>query len=844
MENLDSIPSQETEEYIKNNHEHVIAKPHRNVGLIKSEQEFKHETEKAPAYRTKISHEIMETGFMNEFNDSSQYEIDASTENKPMDTVHEQLKVMENMDTTDENDDRDDMSYKDGIINKQKKKGKCDICETEFTGKFHVKHLKRHMKNVHVKVMQRKVKIKTHQCNSCEKAFGRPEHLRRHIQCVHEGQKNYKCDFCEKAFARPDRLKRHIAVKHEGFNEDARCKLCGKSYSEKSTLKRHILAVHKDEVYPDNEVYDESYGNDESDSYYQNEKSKFSCNICAKEFSRPQHVKRHIEQVHGKDINDEKYNPWVVNSLEEFLYYCCPECDLTRETIYQSKEVFFQHAMQHHPMAKETLEIFGMKEEPFDQNGTIFYDEYEGLDDSHLYYPTIEYEDENVDKSKETDDDPKIKLQCQYCNYSNIGNKRNLKRHIEAVHGTKKFNCEYCDMKFSRKDVLKGHVASIHKDKIQSVEKSINLQQNFINKSQSLEMKKEPLDENGHENTYIAQPDLFQTDIKSEIKADDDSYFNDISYDNGMKSESKKKAKCEICEKEFLGKNHTKHLRRHMKNVHDKQRNYEYCEYCAKNFETPEELKSHIKELHGENKEIKCHKCEKTFSRTDSLKQHIKEHNKIYPCEHCGKTFAYTKGLKVHIDTIHNRLTESMCDRCDKIFTRPEHLKRHIAFVHEGKKDIRNEICNKCGKTFADRSVLKKHIDTVHEGVRTEACKFCGKTFTHNSHLKSHIRAAHEGVKYPCDKCDKTFTTRSNLKVHDDSIHKGLKYQCPMSKCEKWFSQKQKIKSHIASAHEGVTFSCTFCDRVFSMKTELNRHNKNVHTNKQQKPPTRTIMHF
>ena len=63
-------------------------------------------------------------------------------------------------------------------------------------------------------------------------------------------------------------------------------------------------------------------------------------------------------------------------------------------------------------------------------------------------------------------------------------------------------------------------------------------------------------------------------------------------------------------------------------------------------------------------------------------------------------------------------------------------------------------------------------------------------------------------------------------------------------KCEKWFSQKQKIKSHIASAHEGVTFSCTFCDRVFSMKTELNRHNKNVHTNKQQKPPTRTIMHF
>ena len=86
--------------------------------MIKSEQEFKHETEKAPEYRTKKCHEIMEKGFMNEFNDSSQCEIDASTENKPMDTVHEQLKVMEDIDTTDENDDKDDMSYKDGIINK------------------------------------------------------------------------------------------------------------------------------------------------------------------------------------------------------------------------------------------------------------------------------------------------------------------------------------------------------------------------------------------------------------------------------------------------------------------------------------------------------------------------------------------------------------------------------------------------------------------------------------------------------------------------------------------------------------------------------------------------------
>ena len=34
-------------------------------------------------------------------------------------------------------------------------------------------------------------------------------------------------------------------------------------------------------------------------------------------------------------------NPWTVEHLEEFLYYCCPECDEKS----QSKELFLQHAL-------------------------------------------------------------------------------------------------------------------------------------------------------------------------------------------------------------------------------------------------------------------------------------------------------------------------------------------------------------------------------------------------------------------------------------------------------------------------------------------------------------------
>ena len=42
---------------------------------------------------------------------------------------------------------------------------------------------------------------------------------------------------------------------------------------------------------------------------------------------------------------DTKHNPWSVENLDEFLYFCCPECD--NKT--QSKTGFINHAYLNHP---------------------------------------------------------------------------------------------------------------------------------------------------------------------------------------------------------------------------------------------------------------------------------------------------------------------------------------------------------------------------------------------------------------------------------------------------------------------------------------------------------------
>ena len=40
-------------------------------------------------------------------------------------------------------------------------------------------------------------------------------------------------------------------------------------------------------------------------------------------------------------------NPWDVGNLEDFLYYCCPECDV--KVVHerdQSRDLFLQHATE------------------------------------------------------------------------------------------------------------------------------------------------------------------------------------------------------------------------------------------------------------------------------------------------------------------------------------------------------------------------------------------------------------------------------------------------------------------------------------------------------------------
>jgi DNA-directed RNA polymerase subunit RPC12/RpoP len=85
--------------------------------------------------------------------------------------------------------------------------------------------------------------------------------------------------------------------------------------------------------------------------------------------------------------------------------------------------------------------------------------------------------------------------------------------------------------------------------------------------------------------------------------------------------------------------------------------------------------------------------------------------------------------------------------------------------------------------------------------------------------------------RFSCNRCNKTFTRKSNLKRHQDSVHSTERpFQCPY--CS--FSTKRKdiLDRHIREKHFGVRYNCEICKESFTQLTSLKRHANSVHNQK------------
>ena len=184
---------------------------------------------------------------------------------------------------------------------------------------------------------------------------------------------------------------------------------------------------------------------------------------------------------------------------------------------------------------------------------------------------------------------------------------------------------------------------------------------------------------------------------------------------------------------------------------------------------------------------------------------------------------------------------EHVCSKCNKTFEKKRKLGWHLKNVH-------NEIlpkCDICDKTYSNKYNLKRHTQIVHQNVRNKMCQSCGKCY---DKLRDVVQ--HERKCIGCEKCGTACKTLAELQEHNKDCSGSSYIRSKKIKtdiclfCQKLFSSKTKLRRHIKNLHEknnneeGIHVQkklrerCNFCERTFKRHQNMKRHVESVHSKK------------
>ena len=137
---------------------------------------------------------------------------------------------------------------------------------------------------------------------------------------------------------------------------------------------------------------------------------------------------------------------------------------------------------------------------------------------------------------------------------------------------------------------------------------------------------------------------------------------------------------CAFCKKSFKS-NIT--LEKHVANVHENEKKYEFCNICETMFV---DLRNHIRKIHTRGTE-KCILCGKGVSDLKAHQARIHgEINKKYECDICEHKSANKHALKMHSEAMHSNgenVKSINCPYCEKGYRHKKGLVDHIQKYHE-----------------------------------------------------------------------------------------------------------------------------------------------------------------
>ena len=615
----------------------------------------------------------------------------------------------------------------------------CHLCSSYFISAL---SLKRHVKQVHekqndfsdlectpsaYKIGKTEVPVgaKNNICHICDLAFSEFSSLENHLVNVHTFKKQYQCGECGKTFQKQFNLKIHIANMHSKVKSYL-CDFCTRTFSQKVHLKKHIVRWHKS-ISPITKKINEY---------------KFECGLCSNSYTLLHSLKIHITDVH-----------------ENVRLFQCKFCSES----FSQKCQLRRHIINNHGIEEKDVEI----ETPSKQ--------------LHKCQNCDKYFADQLDLNKHS-------ATCT----RTFSQKVHLQNHIARVHkpisptpekinevsfdaqgNMKYYKCEFCKKSFLQKVYLEIHIKVFHKlENVQQPKfpeivhdlKPISIQPEKINEKSSEDIVKV-------KTSNIESPITMNSEIKGNVNKNLDeiqpSKVNEMIHN--LKPISTNFGKIKEVSSEVIVVSKTSNIETPITlNTENKidsdklQRKKFECGLCCKNYNTLNDLKIHITEMHENVKHLQCKFCPSSFNKFQILEHMTTEHGieekhvnfALYKCQGCDKHFAEQLDLFQHFKT---------CPTLDKKFVPTEKMKKNL------NKSKENHECRVCGKTFQRAYNMKVHIERVHKKIRNYNCKLCQKSFSQKAHLQKHISSFHSGeFQYKCGLCSKSYTLLHSLKKMSD----------------------------------------------------------------------------